>query len=409
MSATSTNGGNRVWVAIVGAGVAAALLAAVLAGVSARDTATLVLLAGGAATAAAGGTAVLLARVRRRDLRVQLVVVALVGVVATAAGVGVAAQAMFLSAHDLGVLSVVLVLSGSVGVSAAWVLGRRISDSVEAVGDRIDALAGDEVPAPPTGLATSELQRLSEVLAATHHQLVDARQRASRLESSRRELVAWVSHDLRSPIGAVRAMAEALEDGVVTGPEDVASYHRAIVQEVQRLARLVDDLFELSRIEAGAPAADVPFVPLHELVADVIEAAAVRADAHGVTLHADVDDLGPELVVAADVRRAIDNVVDNAIRHTPIGGSVRATARADGAGLEVVVWDECGGIPASELDRVFDVAFRGDESRSRDTGGGGLGLAIARGLVEARAGGISVRNRAPGCEFTVRLPAEAPQ
>lgn len=394
------------WIGILLAGLTAALLLALGAGVGARDTITLLVLAGAAGTAAAAATVVLLARVRRLHLQVQLVVVALVGVAATAAGVAVAARAMFLSSHDLAVLSVVLVLSASVGVSAAWILGWRVGEGLDALGERIDALAGDEVPAPPTGLATAELQRLSEVLAATHQQLVDARHRASRLESSRRELVAWVSHDLRSPIGAVRAMTEALEDGLLSAPADVAAYHRAIGQEVQRLADLVDDLFELSRIEAGAPAGDVPFVALHELVADVMEAAAVRADARGITLRADVAGLGPELVVAADVRRAIDNVVDNAIRHTPAGGSVTASARTDGTGLEVVVWDECGGIPASDLERVFDVAFRGDDSRSSDTGGGGLGLAIARGLVEARAGGISVRNRAPGCEFTVRLPAE---
>jgi signal transduction histidine kinase len=400
-----TSGARRAWIAIVVAGVAAAVVVAVVAGIGAGDTVTLVVLAGGAATGAAAAHVALLGRVRERHLRVQLVVVALVGVAATAAGVGVAARAMFLSAHDLGVLGVVLVLSASVGVGAAWILGWRMGDSLDDLGERIDALAGDDVPAPPAGLATAELQRLSEVLTAMHHQLVDARHRASRLESSRRELVAWVSHDLRSPIGAVRAMTEALEDGVVDDPADVAAYHRAIAQEVQRLASLVDDLFELSRIEAGAPASDVPFVPLHELVADVLATAAVRADAQGITLHADVDGLGPELVVAADVRRALDNVMDNAIRHTPAGGSVTATARTDGSGLEVVVWDECGGIPTSDLERVFDVAFRGDDSRSRDTGGGGLGLAIARGLVEARAGGISVRNRAPGCEFTVRLPA----
>lgn len=404
----TTAGSSRTPVAIASVGLVAAVIVAGVAGIGARDTATLVVLAGGAATGAAVGTIALLGRVRQRHLRVQLVVVALVGVAATAAGVGVAARAMFLSAHDLAVLGVVLVLSASVGVSAAWILGWRMGDSLDALGERIDALAGDHIPSPPAGLATAEVQRLSEVLASTHQQLVDARQRASRLESSRRELVAWVSHDLRSPIGAVRAMTEALEDGVVCEPADVAAYHRAIGQEAQRLTRLVDDLFELSRIEAGAPANDVPFVPLHELVADVMDAAVVRADARGITLHADVDGLGPELVVAADVRRALDNVVDNAIRHTPSGGSVTATARTDGTGLEVVVWDQCGGIPASDLDRVFDVAFRGDDSRSRDTGGGGLGLAIARGLVEARAGGISVRNRAPGCEFTVRLPAEVP-
>lgn len=392
---------------ILAGGSAVALVVAVLVGASPADTAVLVGIAGGSAAAAAGATLLVLARLRHRSLVTHSFVVALGAVTATAVGVGAAAWAMFLSAHDLGVLSIVLVLSATVAASAAWALGSGLRDSVEAIGAQVDALDSDGVLSPAEHLVTAEMQRLSRVLARAHRQLVEARERAARLESSRRELVAWVSHDLRSPIGAIRAMAEALEDGVVAEPEEVLGYHRAIRQEAERLARLVDDLFELARIEAGAPSVDVPFVPMHELIGEVVEAAAARAEAHGVRLRPELDDVGPELVVSADLRRALDNVLDNAIRHTVSGGTVTATVRAEGSGMVLVVGDECGGIPADDLDRVFDVAFRGDVSRSRDTGGGGLGLAIARGLVEARAGRISVRNRAGGCEFTVRLPVRA--
>lgn len=392
--------------ALLAGGVAAAIGVATLVDIGASDTLALVGMAGGSTFVAVAVTVGALGRIRSRSLATQLLVVGIGVVAATAAGVGVAAWAMFLSQHDLSVLAVVLVLSASVAAAAAWLLGAQVGRSVEIIGTQIDALAGDDVLGPTEPLVTAELQRLSDVLAATHEQLVDARRRAARLESSRRELVAWVSHDLRSPIGAVRALAEALEDGVVSEPAEVAAYQRAIRQEAERLGRLVDDLFELARIEAGAAVADVPFVPLHELVGEVVDAAAVRAEAHGVRLVADLATVGPELVVAADVRRALDNVIDNAIRHTREGGTVTATATADGSGLSLVVGDECGGIPAAELGRVFDVAFRGDESRSRDTGGGGLGLAIAKGLLEARAGAISVRNRVGGCEFTVRLPGQ---
>lgn len=394
---------------LLAGGLATALAVAAVVGASPEDTAALVAMAGGGAAVAVGVTVALLGWSRGRSLALQLFVVAAGAIVATALGVGVAAWAMFLSAHDLGALAVVLVLSVSVGASAAWILGHRFSRSVELIGAQIDALDRDvPTPAPARpALVSAELQRLSEVLDAMHRQLTHARRRAETLESSRRELVAWVSHDLRSPIGTVRAMAEALEDGVVSAPDEVDGYHRAIRQETERLARLVDDLFELSRIEAGAPTTDVPFVPLHELVTELVDAAAARAAAQGITLRADLAGIGPELVVAAELRRAIDNVLDNAIRHTPSGGSVTATAQADGGGLVLVIGDECGGIPEQELARVFDVAFRGDVSRSRDTGGGGLGLAIARGLVEAHAGEISVRNRAEGCEFIVRAPAKA--
>lgn len=390
---------------VLAVGISATLAVAAFAGVGGRDTAVLVGIAGGTALVVALIAHCLVGALRHRGLVTQILVVALGSVVATAAGVAAAAQAMFLSAHDLGVLAVVLVLSASVATTAGWSLGRRIAAGLTTIGEQVGALDGEAVAIPDAELPGADLRRLSAALALAHRQLADARTATERLERSRRELVAWVSHDLRSPIGAVRAMAEALEDGVVTDAADVEAYHQAIVQETARLGRLVDDLFELARIEAGAPTSDVPFVPTHELVAEVVEAAAARAAAQGVRLRADVDRVGPELVVAADVRRAIDNVLDNAIRHTASGGTVTATAQSDGRGLRLVIGDECGGIPTEDLHRIFDVAFRGDQARSRDTGGGGLGLAIARGLLEARAGHISVRNHHRGCEFTVHVPA----
>lgn len=391
---------------VLGVGAVAAIVVAALVGATAGETVALVAMAGGGAAVVIVASTLLLRRLAGASLTTHLVVVAVSALSATFVGVAVAAQAMFLSGHDLGVLAVVLVLSVSVGASGAWMLAGRLRSGLDTIGSQIDRLDGDEVgTASPTPF-TADLARLSDALNRAHTELVATRGRSRRLEASRRELVAWVSHDLRSPIGALRAMAEALEDGVVSDPDEIAAYHRAMRQETERLTRLVDDLFELARIQAGAPATDVPFVPLPELVSEILEAAAGRAAASGVDLRTDVDELPAELVVAADVRRAVDNVLDNAIRHTPAGGSVRASARADGRGLDFVVLDECGGIPDDDLQRVFDVAFRGDASRPRDTDGAGLGLAIAKGLLEARAGDISVRNRAGGCEFTVRLPAE---
>ncbi len=323
------------------AGIGASLVVAARAGVDGRDTAVLVGIAGGTALVVALVAHWLLGSLRDRGLSTQILVVALGSVVATAAGVAAAAQAMFLSAHDLGVLAVVLVLSASVAISAGWSLGRHITAGLATIGEQVGALDGDAVEVPDVELAGADLRQLSAALAQAHRQLAEARAATERLERSRRELVAWVSHDLRSPIGAVRAMAEALEDGVVTDAAEVETYHQAIVQETARLGRLVDDLFELARIEAGAPTSDVPFVPTHELVAEVIEAATGRATARGVCLQADIDGVGPELVIAADVRRAIDNVLDNAIRHTAPGGTVTATAHSDRRGLRLVIGDEC--------------------------------------------------------------------
>jgi signal transduction histidine kinase len=247
------------------------------------------------------------------------------------------------------------------------------------------------------------------------------------LERSRRELVAWVSHDLRTPIAGIRAMVEALDDGVVDEPGEVKRFHLQLVSEADRLARLVDDLFELSRIEADALQLTLEPVPLGELVSDAVASAAIVAQAKGVRLDGRLVGGGrwPAVIGSApELTRIVHNLLDNAIRHTPPGGAVEVVVRTDPAALpggagpdtvagngrrrgfaEVSVRDECGGIPTDELDRVFDLAYRGDMARTPvSAGGAGLGLAIARGLAEAHEGDIAVHNEPGGCRFTVRLP-----
>jgi signal transduction histidine kinase len=202
-------------------------------------------------------------------------------------------------------------------------------------------------------------------------------------------------------------MVEALEDGVVDDAETIARYHRTMRQETDRLAGLVDDLFELSRIEAGALSLDLEAVGLDELVSDAVAGASIAADAKGVELRWAVQPPAPVVELSTpQMVRVARNLLDNAIRHTPPGGTISVYAGLDdgGAHAEMSVQDGCGGIPEPDLDRVFDLAYRGDAARTPGDGGAGLGLAVARGLVEAHHGEISVRNEGPGCRFTVRLP-----
>jgi signal transduction histidine kinase len=296
------------------------------------------------------------------------VVVALIPVVATVLGLLAAARAMFVSRHDLSALVVVVAGAGTAGVLGALAL----ADELDRSRRRVTALA--------------------------------ARERA--LESSRRELVAWVSHDLRTPIAGIRAMVEALDDGVVSNPAEVTRYHRHLVSEADRLAQLVDDLFELSRIEADTLQLSLERVSLGELVSDAVASAAPLARAKGVHLSGNVEGSPPVVSGSApELTRVVRNLLDNAIRHTPPGGAIEVTVAAEGGRAEVSVRDGCGGIPADDLDRVFDLAYRGDAARSPGAdGGAGLGLAIARGFVAAHRGDIAVRNEPGGCRFTVRLP-----
>ena len=217
-------------------------------------------------------------------------------------------------------------------------------------------------------------------------------------------------HDLRTPLAGLRAVAEALEDGVVTEPAQVARYHAVMTREVDRLSAMVDDLFELSRIHAGALGLKFDAVSLADVVSDAVAVIRPTAEAKRVRILADAA-AGWPVVRGSDpeLARVVRNLLANAVRHTPSEGTVVLAAGADRDEAWFAVQDSCGGIPDADLPRVFDVAFRGEAARTRTADapaavGAGLGLAIARGLVEAHRGRIAVENADAGCRFVIRLP-----
>jgi signal transduction histidine kinase len=346
--------------AVIAGGLLVAAAAASGVGVPANDTRDLIAYSFGAALSVYVAGWVALRRSR------SPVVVALIPVASITLGALAAARAMFVSSHDLSALVVVVAGAGTAGVLGALALA-------------------------------SELER-------ARHRVEAMAERERALERSRRELVAWVSHDLRTPIAGIRAMVEALDDGLLDEPGEIKRYHLQLITEADRLARLVDDLFELSRIEADALQLTVDQVPLGELVSDAVATAAAVAQAKGVRIDGRIHNLQPIVAGSApELTRIVHNLLDNAIRHTPSGGTVEVLVRCRDATAEVSVRDGCGGIPDDELDRVFDLAYRGDPART-PIAGAGLGLAIARGLAEAHRGDIAVHNELGGCRFTVRLP-----
>jgi signal transduction histidine kinase len=238
-----------------------------------------------------------------------------------------------------------------------------------------------------------------------------ARERERRIEKGRRDLVAWVSHDLRTPLAGLRAMAEALEDGVVRDRETVDEYHRRIRVETDRMTRLVDDLFELSRINAGALRLSLSAVPLGDVVSDALASTAPLAAARRIRLVASESGWPTVNASEPELARVVSNLLLNAVRYTPEDGTVRVDAGHDSDTAWLAVTDSCGGIPEPDLPRLFEVAFRGEPARTPrpgnggSGGSGGLGLAIVRGLVEAHGGRVDVQNVSGGCRFVVRLRA----
>jgi signal transduction histidine kinase len=251
---------------------------------------------------------------------------------------------------------------------------------------------------------------LARELEATSTALDEARRRERALELSRRELIAWVSHDLRTPLAGVRAIAEALEDGIADDPETFERYLHTLRTEADQLATLVDDLFELSRVQVGQLMQPFELVSLHDLVSDALAGVTPVAEAKGVRVEGRVD--GPRRDVEGSpiaLLRALRNILENAVRHTPSEGAVIVEAGVLGDDAFVSILDCGGGIPEDELPRIFDTGFRGDPARSPGgAGGAGLGLAIAHEVVKAHRGYISVRNQQGGAEFVVRVPARAP-
>ena len=364
--------------------------------------------------------AVLLQAIRRRSLLLSIVVAALVPVAAVSAAVALNVNRMVISSHDSTVVSVALGFSTVLAVALSIVLGRRVAtgsrELTQALRGLADSHAGSSAsgPAPAANgrsSAPAEITALAEELETTRGSLRLSRERERSLEQSRRELVAFMSHDLRTPLAGLRALAEGLEDGVI---EDQDAALRQMRQTVERMNGLVGDLFELSRLNAGPTRPEQVRVPLSlvELAYDVVGEAREHARQRHIELVLDVANDSDRLAVQGngdELARAISNLVGNAVRHTPEHGQVLVSARraADGRAL-LAVTDGCGGIKDDDLGRVFEIGWRGEPERGTRDAGAGLGLAIARGVIESHAGSITVANVDGGCQFGVELPAHQP-
>ncbi len=364
--------------------------------------------AGAGCAGLAGAAALWL--LRRRSVAVSLVVVAVVAVTAMLAGTLSVAEAMFLSDHDLWVVTTVVAVAAVVSLVVALVLGRWVVARSRALARAARSFGEPGGFAPPSGAATAELAELTRELAETSAKLTASRTRERALEDSRRELVAWISHDLRTPLAGLRAMSEALEDGVAPDPQ---RYLRQMRAEVDRLNTMVGDLFELSRLQSGTLTLVRTRISAYDLVADAIAGADPLARELGVRLVDDgVDDL-PLDVDGKEMTRVLGNLLINAIRSTPSDGTVTvAAARVEDA-VVLSVSDGCGGISEEDIGRVFDTGWRGTQARTPPgwsggrtdpPPGGGLGLAIVRGIVEAHNGRATVRNILGGCRFEITLP-----
>ncbi len=390
-------------VAVAAAGAAGTAVVAVAFGMPQSDIVHLLwlILPAAAVTVVAAFAAKPL--LRRASLRQRFVAVALVAAAVALANVAVLTRQMFVSAHDATTLAVLLVFGLGAGVAAALVVARSASASLDrldatahALGEgRLDARAGTLDAGP-------ELDTLARTLDEMAERLQVAQVREREAESMRRDLITTVSHDLRTPLASLRAMIEAVDDGVVTDAPSLQRYSREMRRSVDQLVTMVDDLFELTQLDAVAIETETRRARLEDIVRSAVAAVEGQAGEKGLSLVADLGDAG-ETACSPRLVRVLQNLLANAVRHTPADGSVSITAVRDHATVRVAVVDTGEGIAQDDLDRVFDPFFRADPSRTG--GGAGLGLALAKRIVEAMGGRISVESAvASGSRFAVELP-----
>jgi len=322
-------------------------------------------------------------------------VAAVAGILGTVAVLGIARRSIRAAAVASPIAVVVSMAAGVV----ASVQTMAISDAASAT---IVLVLGAAVPvALVTGLVLAWQLGIRNRSAS---QREAALERDHQVELKRRELVSWMSHDLRTPLARITAISEALQDGVAPDP---AGYLSRLREEALRLDAMVGDLVALSRLQSPGGRPDREIVSLRDLVSDVLQQSAPLADQAGVRVLGEGQESVPMRLDSKQVSRAVTNLVANAIRHTPAGGAVRVVVTQAAGWASVLVADQCGGIPATHFPHLFEPGWRGGQERGMAEGtGAGLGLAIARGVAEGHHGTLTARNAENGCVFELRLPAD---
>ena len=306
------------------------------------------------------------------------------------------APLMFVSAHDALLLMVIVVFTGVVGVRAAQLFATNALADVESLRDTLVAVGeGSRTPAAPTGSA-DELAELARAVNTTIGKLDLA-------ETTRRDLIAAVSHDLRTPLTSLQLLAAAVGDEIVDAPTR-RDYLGQMRTHIDLLSGLIDDLFELSRLEAGDIQWTLQQVSLGQLVEEAVDALRPQANAKGVSVQADVRAQQPARANPEKVQRVLFNLIQNAIRHTPADGSVTVLAEASNGRVEIEVSDTGDGIEADDRPRVFEPFYRGGSEAARTRAGAGLGLAISRAIVEAHGGQIWLAESTTGTRVRFSLP-----
>ncbi|MDK1030086.1 MAG: ATP-binding protein [Anaerolineae bacterium] len=315
------------------------------------------------------------------------------------------ARLMFASEHDLLLASVLLVFAGGMAMALGHFLSSTMTERLDLLKQGAKALAQGDLKTRVKVFGRDEIATLGSSFNQMAAQLQTADQKQRELENLRRDLIAWISHDLQTPLASMRAVLEALSDGVVQDPETVNRYLSIAQRDVRSLSVLIDDLFQMAQLDAGGIPLDKADSSLSDLISDTLESFSELASRQNISLEGSADPkVDPVIMDTQRIGRVLNNLIGNALRYTPKGGMVEVRAQRAGSSVEVSVRDSGDGIRPEDIPNIFQSFYRGEKSRSRSTGGAGLGLAIARGIVRAHGGEIRVESKPGNTCFIFSLP-----
>jgi len=325
--------------------------------------------------------------------------------VLTFLNVWVTARLMFASQHDLLLATVLLLFAGGIAMSVGYFLSVALTDRIVMLDNAARQISRGRLDVTVPIVGNNEIDNLAHTFNNMARQLQETAQRQQELEELRRNLIAWVGHDLRTPLTSIQAIVEALADGVVEDEATVQRYLHTAQGQIRSLSLLIDDLFELAQLETGGLRLDTGLNSIADLISDTLESFSELAARQGVQLTGQVAP-GTDLALmdVPKIGRVLTNLVGNALRHTPAGGTVHVQVTTAAENIIVEITDSGPGIEPADLPYIFDRFYRGEKSRNRMTGGAGLGLAISRAIVEAHRGTIEAENTGQGACFRFTLP-----
>lgn len=319
------------------------------------------------------------------------------------------AQLMFINNHDLILTTALLIFGGLTAIVFGWFIANRIASKIQVVSNAIEQMADGDLSVHIEVTGSDEISTLAKMLNWTVDSLKEIEEEKKRTESLRRDLIAWISHDLRTPLTAVQASLEAIADDVVSEPEDVKDYIHNSLGELGNLRVLIDDLFAIAQIDAGHMSLKFTEASLSDLISDTVSSLSPHAQRRKLAIHGEIQaDIPPVYMAPDKIQRVLYNLIDNAIRHTPEGGNITIGAKKSAESVQVEVHNTGETIPPEHLPHIFEKFYRGEQARQRDSDGhrgAGLGLAIAQGFIEAHQGKIQVEsNPKNGTCFSFTIP-----